>query len=90
MTREFSQVAVETNNQLITSTSKASQFCQAGAQKDAQQCIPAHLPGMSQYSESHEFFEDVDMEVGTEDSHDADQEPAAISQRCEFFELSPR
>ena len=62
MTREFSQVAVETNN----------------------------VPGMSQYSESQELFEDVDMEVGTEDFHEADQTSAAISQRCEFFDLSPR
>merc|ERR1712159_845878 len=38
------------------------------------------LPGMSQYSD------DVEME----DFSEAEQDSAAISQRCEFFELSPK
>ena len=37
------------------------------------------VPGMSQYSD----------DVGSEDVCEADQDSAAISQRCEFFELSP-
>ena len=37
------------------------------------------VPGMSQYSD----------DVGSEDFCEADQDSAAISQRCEFFELSP-
>ena len=32
----------------------------------------------------------VDMHAGIEDLQEADQESAAASQRCEFFELSPR
>ena len=36
------------------------------------------VPGMSQYSD----------DVGSEDFCEADQDSAAISQRCEFFELS--
>ena len=69
-----------------------SQFCQAGAEKDARQCLPAHsfVPGMSQYSESQDIFTEVDMDGGTEDFQKADQESAAISQRCEHFVLSPR
>ena len=53
----------------------------------------ALVPGMSQYGDSQDIFSDnhdVDMDVGTEDFHEADQESAAISQRCQFFELSPR
>ena len=37
------------------------------------------VPGMSQYSD--------EVEIGVFDG--ADQDSAAISQRCEFFELSP-
>ena len=37
------------------------------------------VPGMSQYSD----------DVGSEDFCEADQDSAAVSQRCEFFELSP-
>ena len=38
------------------------------------------------FSDNH----DVDMDVGTEDSQEAGQDPAAISKKCEFFVLSPR
>ena len=41
---------------------------------------------MSQYGDS----QDVDMDVGNEDFQEADQESAAISQKCIFFELPPR
>ena len=60
----------------------------------------ARVPGMSQYGDSQDIFSDnhdifsdnhdVDMDVGTEDSQEAGQESAAISERCEFFVLSPR
>ena len=36
------------------------------------------------------LLDHVDMHVGIEDLQKADQESAAASQRCEFFELSPR
>ena len=42
--------------------------------------VEKKLPGMSQYSD--------DVEV--EDFSEAEQDSAAISQRCEFFELSPK
>ena len=48
------------------------------------------VPGMSQYDEDVDMHDDVDMVVGSEDFEAEDQESAAISQRCEFFELSPR
>ena len=71
---ESSQSAVETNKQAATSSSERL------------------VPGMSQYGDSQDIFSDnhdVDMDVGIEDSQKADQESAAISQRCEFFVLSP-
>ena len=50
----------------------------------------ALVPGMSQYGDSQEILTDSDIEhVGTEDFSKADQEPAAVSQRTEFFVLSP-
>ena len=48
------------------------------------------VPGMSQYDDEVDMHDYVDMVVGSEDFEAADQESAAISQRCEFFELSPR
>ena len=36
------------------------------------------------------LLDHVDMHVGIEDLHKADQESATASQRCEFFDLSPR
>ena len=39
---------------------------------------------------SSALLDHVDMHVGIEDLQEADQESAAASQRCEFFELSPR
>ena len=81
LTQESSQSVVETEKKATTSSSK-------------------HLvPGMSQYDEgvgmhdNPDIFSDnhdVDMDVGTEDSQEAGQESAAISERCEFFVLSPR
>ena len=74
VTEESSQSAVETNKQAATSSSERL------------------VPGMSQYGDSQDIFSDnhdVDMDVGIEDSQKADQESAAISQRCEFFVLSP-
>ena len=48
------------------------------------------VPGMSQYGDSQNVFEDSHVDhVGTEDFLDADEVPAAISQRTEFFVLSP-
>ena len=75
------------------------EFSQAVAVKDAQPCL---VPGMSQYSFSQDFsqVEDAiiigsadDLSSGpansTEDFREADQQSAAISQRTEFFVLSP-
>ena len=46
---------------------------------------------MSQYGDSQNVFEDSHVEhVGTEDFLDAEEVPAAISQRTEFFVLSPQ
>ena len=78
MTREFSQTV----------------------RQSAENCH-ALVPGMSQYGDSQDIFSDnhddifsdnhdVDMDVGTEDSQEAGQDPAAISKKCEFFVLSPR
>ena len=39
------------------------------------------VPGMSQYEDSS---------IHTEDFRETDQASAGVSQRCEFFELSPR
>jgi hypothetical protein len=39
---------------------------------------------------SSALLDHVDMRIGIEDLQKADQESAAASQRCEFFELSPR
>ena len=60
----------------------------------------ARVPGMSQYGDSQDIFSDnhdifsdnhdVDMDVGTEDSQEAGQKPAATPEKCEFFVLSPR
>ena len=36
------------------------------------------------------ILDHVAMDVGTEDLQDADQESAAASPRCQFFDLSPR
>ena len=48
------------------------------------------VPGMSQYGDSQNVFEDSHVEhVGTEDFLDADEVPAATSQKPEFFVLSP-
>jgi len=48
------------------------------------------VPGMSQYGDSQIVYEDSHVDhVGTEDFLDADEVPAAISQRTEFFVLSP-
>ena len=45
---------------------------------------------MSQYGDSQDIFEESYVaHVGTEDPLDADEVPAAISQRTEFFVLSP-
>ena len=44
---------------------------------------------MSQYDEDVEIHDSVDMVVGSEDFEAEDQESAVLSQRCEFFELSP-
>ena len=57
------------------------------------------VPGMAVYDSQNMEVDspkilsdnqDVDMGVGTEGFPKADQKSAAISQRCEFFELSPR
>ena len=48
------------------------------------------VPGMSQYDEDVDMHDYVDMVVGSEDFEAEDQESAVLSQRCEFFELSPR
>ena len=69
------------------------------AVKDAQ---PGLVQGMSKYSVSQEFpqiedavgnADDVSFSTGpansTEDFREADQQSAAISQRLEFFVLSP-
>jgi hypothetical protein len=49
------------------------------------------VPGMSQYGDSQEIFTDSEVEhVGNEELLKADEVPAAISQRREFFELSPK
>ena len=73
------------------------EFSHAVAVKDAQPCL---VPGMSQYSVSQEFSQ-VEDAIGsaddqssgpvnsTEDFREADQQSAAISQRTEFFVLSP-
>ena len=48
-------------------------------------------PGMSQYGDSQDIFMFSEVEhVGNEDSSIADTVPATISQRTEFFELSPK
>ena len=73
------------------------EFSQAVAVTDAQ---PSLVPGMSQYSISQEFSQvedaigsadDLSSELvnSTEDFREADQQSAAISQRTEFFVLSP-
>ena len=61
---------------------------------------PSLVPGMSQYSDSQEFSQ-VEDGIGsaddlssgpvnsTKDFREADQQSAAISQRTEFFVLSP-
>ena len=67
------------------------EFSQA-ARQPAGNCN-VFVPGMSQYRDSQDILSDdhdVDMDVGTEDFQEADQKSAAISQRCKFFELSPR
>ena len=73
------------------------EFSQAVAVTDAQ---PYLVPGMSQYSFSQEFSQ-VEDAIGsaddlsskpvnsTEDFREADQQSAAITQRTEFFTLSP-
>ena len=69
-------------------------FSQA-AEVDAQPCqhttnCQSLVPGMSQYGDSQKFFEDSHVEpVASEDFPNADDVPAAISQRTEFFVLSP-
>ena len=81
VTQESSQSVVETDKKATTSSSKR------------------RVPGMSQYDEGVDMHDnqdifsdnhDVDMDVGTEDSQEAGQDPAAISKKCEFFVLSPR
>ena len=73
------------------------EFSQAVAVNDAQ---PSLVPGMSQYSFSQEFSQVQDAIGGaddlssepvdsTEDFREADQQSAAITQRTEFFTLSP-
>ena len=49
-----------------------------------------HPQCMSQYDEDVDMHDSVDMVVGSEDFEAEDQKSVVISQRCEFFELSPR
>ena len=74
------------------------EFSQAAAVIDAQPCL---VPGISQYSISQEFSQ-VEDGIGSADDlssgpvnstqdfrREADQQSAAISQKTEFFVLSP-
>ena len=73
MTREFSQTA-EVDAQSRQHTTNCQSL----------------VPGMSQYGDSQNVFEDTHAEhVGTDDFLDADEVPAATSQKPEFFVLSP-
>ena len=71
--------------------SKTSEFSKAQRRQVGQAGIPqfCQLPGMSQYQESQEdIFKDSDVaHVRTEDFWKADQVPATIAQRTEFFEI---
>ena len=74
MTRAFSETAAEVDAQLHLPTTN----CQSV------------VPGMSQYGDPQDIFEESYVaHVGTEDPLNADEVPAAISQRTEFFVLSP-
>ena len=79
ITREFSEVT-QASSQSVVETNK--QVTTSSSTR--------LVPGRSQYDEDVEIHDSVDMVVGSEDFEAADQESAAISQRCEFFELSPR
>ena len=78
-------------NRRKASVSRMTREFSQTVRQSAENCH-ALVPGMSQYGDSQDIFSDnhdVDMDVGTEDSQKTDQESAAISQRCEFFVLSP-
>ena len=77
--REFSEATQESSQSVVETDKKAT----TSSSKRL-------VPGMSQYDEGVDMRDYVDMVVGSEDFEAADQESAAISQRCEFFELSPR
>ena len=77
------------NRRKATVSRMTQEFSQA-ARQPAENCHSL-VPGMSQYGDSQDIFDgnlDVDMDVGTEDLQEADQESAAISQKCEFFSIS--
>ena len=82
MMEEFSQAQADTEERDFS----LAVTRQPGSAKNCH----ALVPGMSQYGDSQEILTDSEIEhVGTEDFSKADQESAAISQRTEFFELSP-
>ena len=77
--REFSEVTQESSQSVVETHNRATKSSSK------------HLvPGMSQYDEDVDMHDHVDMVVGSEDFEAEDQESAVLSQRCEFFELSPR
>ena len=79
----------QVNRRKSTVSRMTREFSQA-IRQPAQNCH-ALVPGMSQYGDSQDIFMFSEVEhVGNEDSSIADEVPAAISQRTEFFELSPK
>ena len=89
---EVNQKSLPEPTQVNRRKSKVSRMTREFSQAVRQPAKNCHalVPGMSQYGDSQDIFMFSVEHVGNEDSSIADTVPATISQRTEFFELSPK